>query len=239
MWSMDDSTRRDDLAAVASIADPQRRALLEFVSRQGGPIGRDEAAAAFGIARGTAAFHLDRLVAAGLLDTEFQRRSGKSGPGAGRPAKLYRRSAGEVVVSVPERHYDLAAELLSRAVEESDRTGDPIRPTLERVSTELGRDLGAATGSMNEALQALGYEPVDDVPDGVSLSNCPFHRVALRHTETICAANAALLQGVAEGAEEHDRRVMLEPREGYCCVRLVALGPNERAKRSTSRAVRE
>jgi predicted ArsR family transcriptional regulator len=229
MWNMDDSTRHEDLAAVASIADPQRRALLEFVSRQHGPVGRDEAAAALGIARGTAAFHLDRLVAAGLLDTEFQRRTGKSGPGAGRPAKLYRRSAGEMVVSVPERHYDLAAELLSRAVEESDVTGDPIRPTLERVSTEIGRELGAAAGSMDEALHALGYEPVDDGLGGVSLSNCPFHRVAQRHTATICGANAALLQGVAEGVDEQERRVAFEPREGYCCVRLVAVDASERA----------
>ena len=225
---MDDSTRHEDLAAVASIADPQRRALLEFVSRHGGSVGRDEAAAALGIARGTAAFHLDRLVDAGLLDTEFQRRTGKSGPGAGRPAKLYRRSAGEVVVSVPERHYDLAAELLSRAVEESDVTGDPIRPTLERVSTEIGRELGAAAGSMDEALHTLGYESVDDGLGGVSLSNCPFHRVARNHTATICGANAALLQGVAEGVDEHERRVAFEPREGYCCVRLVAVDPSER-----------
>ena len=229
MWNMDDSTRHEDLAAVASIADPQRRALLEFVSRQGGPVGRDEAAAALGIARGTAAFHLDRLVDAGLLDTEFQRRTGKSGPGAGRPAKLYRRSAGEVVVSVPERHYDLAAELLSRAVEESDVTGDPIRPTLERISTEIGRELGAAAGSMDEALHTLGYEPIDDGLGGVSLSNCPFHRVARNHTATICGANAALLQGVAEGVDEHERRVAFEPREGYCCVRLVAGDASRRA----------
>ena len=226
---MDDSTRHEDLAAVASIADPQRRALLEFVSRQGGSVGRDEAAAALGIARGTAAFHLDRLVDAGLLDTEFQRRTGKSGPGAGRPAKLYRRSAGEVVVSVPERHYDLAAELLSRAVEESDVTGDPIRPTLERVSTEIGRELGSAAGSMDEALHTLGYGPVDDGLGGVSLSNCPFHRVARNHTATICGANAALLQGVAEGVDEHERRVAFEPREGYCCVRLVAVEASDRA----------
>jgi predicted ArsR family transcriptional regulator len=222
MSSMDDSTRRDDLAAIASIADPQRRALLEFVTRNRRPVSRDEAAEALGVARGTAAFHLDRLVTAGLLETEFQRRSGKSGPGAGRPAKLYRRSVGEIVVAVPERHYDLAAELLSRAVEASDLTGEPIRPTLERVSTELGRELGASTGSMTAVLDRLGYEPVDDEAGGVLLSNCPFHRIARHHTETICGANAALLQGAAEGAGEHERRVVFEPRDGYCCVRLVA-----------------
>ena len=191
---MDDSARHDDLVAVASIADPQRRALFEFVSRHPEPVGRDDAAGALGMARGTAAFHLDRLVEAGLLVTEFQRRNGKSGPGAGRPAKLYSAVSGEITVSVPERHYDLAAELLSRAVEESDRTGAPIRPTLERVSASLGRALGAASDSLDEVLERLGYAPVDDGADGLLLTNCPFHRVAQNHTATICGANAALLR---------------------------------------------
>ncbi|KRC62590.1 hypothetical protein ASE14_01810 [Agromyces sp. Root81] len=219
---MDDSARQDDLAAVASIADPQRRALFEFVARHPEPVGRDQAAGALGMARGTAAFHLDRLVEAGLLSTEFQRRTGRSGPGAGRPAKLYRAVPGEISVSVPERHYDLAAELLSRAVEESDRTGDAVRPTLERVSARLGRALGRTSDSMTEVLERLGYAPVDDGADGMLLTNCPFHRVAQNHTSTICAANAALLRGASEGLEESRCRAVLEPRDGYCCVRLVA-----------------
>lgn len=221
MSRMDDPTRHDDLVAIASIADPQRQALLEFVARQPEPVGRDEAAKALDMARGTAAFHLDRLVEAGLLVTEFHRRNGRSGPGAGRPAKLYRPVPRELVVSVPERHYDVAAELLIRAVEESDRTGEPIRPTLDRVSTELGRALGAASDSMTDVLQRLGYEPVDDGADGVLLTNCPFHRVAQHHTATICSANAALLQGAAESTGEV-RQVVLEPREGFCCVRVAA-----------------
>ncbi|PWC04499.1 helix-turn-helix transcriptional regulator [Agromyces badenianii] len=219
---MDGFARHDALAAIASIADPQRRALFEFVTRQHEPVGRDETAAALGIPRGTAAFHLDRLVDAGLLTAEFQRRNGKTGPGAGRPAKLYRVAQGEVAASVPERHYDVAAEILSRAVEESDRTGDPIRPTLERVAADLGRSLGASADSMTEVLERLGYEPVDDGADGMLLTNCPFHRVAQRHTETICGANVALLHGAAEGTGEHERAVVLEPRDGYCCVRLIA-----------------
>ncbi|HEY9366410.1 MAG TPA: helix-turn-helix domain-containing protein [Agromyces sp.] len=217
---MDDSARQDDLTAVASIADPQRRALFEFVARHPESVGRDEAARALGMARGTAAFHLDRLVEAGLLVTEFQRRNGRTGPGAGRPAKLYRAVPGEISVSVPERHYDLAAELLSRAVEESDRAGTPIGPTLERVSARLGHALGDAADSMTEVLERLGYAPVDDGADGVLLTNCPFHRVARNHTVTICAANAALLRGTVRGLDERDLTAVLEPRDGYCCVRL-------------------
>ncbi|WP_022894460.1 helix-turn-helix transcriptional regulator [Agromyces subbeticus] len=222
---MDDSARHDDLVAVAAIADPQRRSLFDFVARQSAPVGRDEAAAELRMTRGTAAFHLDRLVEAGLLATEFRRRSGRSGPGAGRPAKLYRAIAGELVVSVPERHYDLAAELLSRAVDECDRTGAPIRPTLERVSASLGRELGAASDSMTEVLERLGYEPVNDGHDGTRLTNCPFHRVAQRHSSTICAANAALLRGAAETVDEQGRTVVLDPRDGYCCVRLAPAAP--------------
>lgn len=227
---MDDSARHDDLAAVASIADPQRRALLEFVARHPEPVSRDEAAGALGMARGTAAFHLDRLVEAGLLVTEFQRRNGRSGPGAGRPAKLYRAIPGEITVSVPERHYDLAAEVLSRAVEESDRTGAPIGATLERVATDLGRALGSASDSMTEVLQRLGYEPVDDGDDGLLLTNCPFHRVAQNHTATICGANRALLQGAADGVDQEARAVVLEPRADHCCVRLVAADPAPQAR---------
>ncbi|MFB6608951.1 helix-turn-helix transcriptional regulator [Agromyces sp. NPDC056379] len=222
---MEDSARQDDLAAVASIADPQRRALFEFVARHPDRVGRDEAASALGMARGTAAFHLDRLVEAGLLVAEFQRRNGRSGPGAGRPAKLYSAVPGEISVSVPERHYDLAAELLSRAVEESDRTGAPIRPTLERVSASLGRALGAASDSLDEVLERLGYAPVDDGADGLLLTNCPFHRVAQNHTATICGANAALLRGAVEGLGDRQCSAVLEPRDGYCCVRLAARAP--------------
>jgi predicted ArsR family transcriptional regulator len=221
---MSNPTRAEQLSAVASISDPIRRALYDFVSRSPAPPGRDEAAAAVGIPRGTAAFHLERLVESGVLETEFQRRSGRTGPGAGRPAKLYRPATAEISVSIPERHYHLAAELLSSAVEESDRTGSPVGETLKRVSTECGRALGAAGGSLDAVLDSTGYEPVDDDAGGLLLSNCPFHRLAQSHTQTICGANVALLRGAAEGAGESDRRVDFEPRtDGFCCVHVVPL----------------
>jgi predicted ArsR family transcriptional regulator len=224
---MSSRTRSEQLQAVASISDPIRRSLYTVVARSPSPIGRDEAAAALGIPRGTAAFHLERLVESGVLETEFQRRSGRTGPGAGRPAKLYRAATAEVSASVPERHYDLAAELLSSAVEEADRTGAPIGETLRRVSTELGRALGAAEGNLNAVLESTGYEPVDDDAGGLLLRNCPFHRLAQSHTQTICGANVAMLQGAADGAGECDRRVDFEPRtDGYCCVHIVPVVAN-------------
>src|SRR5947208_9437329 len=104
----------DAIDRVTSLGEPVRRALYEFVVGRGGPVDRDEAAAGVGIGRPLAAFHLDRLAAAGLLDVEYRRRSGRTGPGAGRPAKLYRRAKGlKIELSVPARRYRLAAEILA------------------------------------------------------------------------------------------------------------------------------
>ena len=130
------------IAGVASLAEPQRRALYRFVVTRGDAVSKDEAAAAMGVARSVAAFHLDRLVADGLLTTEFRRLTGRQGPGAGRPAKLYRRAEGELSVSLPARQYDLAAGLLAAAVNEATRTGTPVGEALTRVATERGRELG-------------------------------------------------------------------------------------------------
>jgi predicted ArsR family transcriptional regulator len=209
------------ISAIASISDPIRRSLFDLVSRSDAPIGRDDAAAALSIPRATAAFHLERLAESGMLATEFSRRSGRTGPGAGRPAKLYRRAHAEIAVSIPERHYDLAGELLSSAIEESDRTGEPIRGVLTRVSTEHGRAIGERSESLAAVLESTGYEPVDNGDGSVQLANCPFQRLAANHGEIICGANVALLKGVAEGAGDDPDRVCFAPREGHCCVRIA------------------
>lgn len=211
----------DSVAAIASLNDPIRRSLFDLVSRSATAVDRDEAAAALGVPRGTVAFHLERLAQCGLLETEFQRRTGRTGPGAGRPAKLYRRAAHSITVSVPHRHYDLAGDLLSSAIEESDRTGEPVRQALTRVSVERGRLLGASAGSLDAVLKFTGYEPLDDGDGGLLLRNCPFHALAVSHTDTVCQANLALLNGAADGADEREREVCFAPRDGYCCVRIA------------------
>ena len=218
---MNEQSQSEDISAIASLSDPLRRALFDLVSQSATPIGRDEAADALGVPRGTVAFHLERLARCGLLDTEFQRRTGRTGPGAGRPAKLYRRAANEIVVSVPGRHYALAAELLVSAIEQSNLTGKPAQESLTQVCVEHGRTLGMSAGSLDVVLQSTGYEPQDDGDGGLLLHNCPFHQLAKSHTETICAANLALLVGAAKGAGESAREVQFAPREGYCCVRIA------------------
>ncbi|HET6826175.1 MAG TPA: helix-turn-helix domain-containing protein [Amnibacterium sp.] len=208
--------RKPDAAAGAA-TEPTARALFDLVSRSTTPIGRDAAAAALGIPRATAAFHLDKLVEAGLLTAEFRRLSGRTGPGAGRPAKLYQRAGLEVTVSLPERRYDLAGDLLSTAIEEAG--SDPIADSIERVAARRGRGIGADAGTLDAALESIGYQPVEE-QGTTRLYNCPFHRLATSHTETICRLNVALVQGMAEGCGDDPDRVRFAPGSARCCVRI-------------------
>jgi len=131
----------DDLAArlgrIAALAEPARRDLYTYVAAQAEPISRDQAAAATGLPRHAVKFHLDRLVSEGLLEVEFRRLTGRQGPGAGRPAKLYRRAAGELSVTLPGRQYDLAARILAEAVNAASE-GTSIR-TAVALAAALGK----------------------------------------------------------------------------------------------------
>lgn len=214
------------VSALAALDEPTRRRLYDHVVRQPAPVSRDDAAAALGVPRATVAFHLDRLVDEGLLDVGFERRTGRTGPGAGRPAKLYRRSACEVAVSVPERHYALAGELLAAALEEADRSGSSPRAALGRRAYELGRGIAEAAGSGDDAraaalalLEGQGYEPRVEGP-AVALVNCPFHTLAQDHTELVCGMNLCLVDGVLDGVGPTGLTAHLHPTPGRCCVRL-------------------
>src|SRR3954449_6677665 len=149
----------DRVSAVGALDDPARRALLDLVTGRGAAVSRDEAAQALGLSRRATAFHLDRLAEKGLLTVEFRRLNGRTGPGAGRPSKLYRRAPDEVGVSVPERQYDLAGELLAAAVDVSARTGEPAREALLRLARDLGRELGARAGDFEKVIGDHGSEP--------------------------------------------------------------------------------
>jgi len=209
------------LDAIAALGDVTRRALYDLVVASPTPVGRDEAADAAGIARGTAAFHLDRLVASGALDVEYRRLSGRTGPGSGRPAKLYRRAETELSVSLPPRAYDLAGDLLAAAIERADRSGEAVRDALDHVAEEAGRELGATGKSLEATLRAVGYEPRDDGDGGLALVNCPFHRLAASHTDVICATNVCLIRGIAAATGEHERDVLFAPDAKSCCVRIA------------------
>lgn len=213
--------RADDpeqLASMALLEDPTRRRLYDHVARQARPVTREDAAGAVGIDRSLAAYHLDALVEAGLLVASFARPAGRrGGPGAGRPAKHYERSAAEFAVAVPPRDYELAAQVLVRAVER-----DPQRfaAVVETVAHARGRELAPADepGGLHDLLEARGFAPYVDEQDVVRLANCPFRRLAREHTETVCGMNLALLRGLLEAADVTDRHARLEPRPDRCCV---------------------
>jgi predicted ArsR family transcriptional regulator len=209
---------RVDVEAIAVLQDPVRRRLYEFVAAQDHEVSRNEAAEAVGVQRTLAAFHLDRLAEAGLLETASRRLTGRSGPGAGRPAKVYRRSGAEHLVSVPPRDYRTAAWLLGEAAEDAG---------LDVELQEAARRRGAAEAAGPQAdlaeaaaeLARRGYEPQrEESGDGplLRLHNCPFHTLAERFPPLVCGMNLALLEGVFDGAER--LRVRMEALPGRCCV---------------------
>jgi predicted ArsR family transcriptional regulator len=223
-----------DLASLSSLDDPLRRRLYEVVTSRPGPVSRDEAAAAAGIGRALAVYHLDKLVESGLLTASYQRPPGRSGPGAGRPAKVYARSDREFAVTVPPREYELAARLLVQAVEAdpSDRSRAALAEAARRLGTELGsaarpspgdKDAGgrdAAGRDVKGVLTQQGYEPCGGADGVIRLRNCPFHQLTERHREVVCGMNLALVEGLVEGSGADGWRPVLDPRPGHCCVAI-------------------
>lgn len=132
--------RADQIAALAVPGDPVRRSVYDYVSAQGHDVGRDEAVGAAGISRNLASFHLDKLVEEGLLDTAYRRLTKRRGPGAGRPAKSYRRSDRRITLSMPPRSYEIAARLFAEALSEEDATQAPGR--VRQVAFNAGARLG-------------------------------------------------------------------------------------------------
>lgn len=213
-----------DLASVSSLEDPVRRRLYDAVCSQPEPVGRDEAAAAAGIGRPLAAYHLDKLVESGLLTVTYQRLGGRSGPGAGRPAKLYAKSDREFAVSVPPRDYELAALILVQALAADQ--GGTSRAALQDAARRLGAQL-AQPGPAGDAdelarvLSAHGYAPArHSAARGtvIRLRNCPFHHLAQRHRDLVCGMNRSLIGGMVEGLRLAGWQPVLDPQPGHCCV---------------------
>lgn len=209
-------------ASVAALADPLRRALYRFVAEQPGAVSRDQAAEGVEVPRHTAKFHLDRLVEEGLLVTEFRRLTGRTGPGAGRPAKLYRRARREVVVSLPSRRYDLAGQVLADAVERT-LDGTPMPQALDAAADAAAVAVAAGDGapaSLLDALARLGYEPRQD--GDVTLGNCPYDRLAADHPDLVCAVNNRFVTSLCEayGVAGAVTRVPPPPGRPGCCVRI-------------------
>jgi len=224
------TTTPDPLRAVAALGEPARRALYDVVAASPEALSRDACAGRAGMSRALAAFHLDKLVEAGLLAVEFRRVTGRSGPGAGRPSKLYRRADAEVSVELPPRRYASAGHLLARAVESGEAGG--ARAALDKVARSAGREMGklatsragrrpSAARRLAEALAVLrehGYEPFVTAAGEIRLHNCPFHQLASDHRELVCGMNLALMRGLNEALALSGFVPVLAPEAGACCV---------------------
>ncbi|MGO1539212.1 MAG: helix-turn-helix transcriptional regulator [Leucobacter sp.] len=223
MDPMNDQRGAEPLDEVGLLSEPVRRRLYEFVIAQAEASTRDEVAGATGISRSLAAYHLDKLAKMGLLDISYARTGGRSGPGAGRPAKRYARSKREISVTLPPRRYDLFARIIATA---ADSVQAPeFRDALSDAADREGELLGTEAGDVMTALVAAGYEPVTRETDEVVLRNCPFHSVVHDHAELACGLNHAFVAGILQGAEEDRDRAELCPGAERCCVVIHPSAP--------------
>lgn len=216
----------EGVAGLSLLEDGSRRRLYGYVCEQRGPVSRDRAAAATGIGRTLAAYHLDKLVGAGLLVTSYQRPGERTGAGAGRPAKLYTRAERELSVSVPPRDYELLARLLAEATTSGRDGGEgsAVCGTARETGRREGREAG---GDLVSALRRSGYQP-DVVEHGdIELRNCPFHALARDHRDLVCGLNLCRVEGLLEGGGHRRARAVLAPAPGRCCVVVRAGGGAE------------
>ena len=228
------------MAAIALLADELRQRLYRFVAAQPGPVTRDQAAAAVGISRKLAAFHLDKLLAAGLLEAAAPDPASRQ-PGPGRAPKAYRPTAEEVAVSVPERRYDALGEVLSQAMVADGPTGRAWRAA-QRLAHDRGQALGErvraqrrlgrlgperALGVTGELLGACGYQPAR-TPSQLQLvlRNCPFQQLAHTASELVCGLNRDFVAGLLQGLGARRIEAVLDPAAAAdphrCCVVLQA-----------------
>jgi predicted ArsR family transcriptional regulator len=224
------------LEAVGTLADDLRRRMYLFIREQARPVSRDEAAKAVGISRKLAAFHLDKLIEKGLLKAHYARLSGRSGPGAGRPSKVYEPAEVEVAVSIPSRSYDFAGKILVSALERSPaKSRSAIRDAAwdegRAVGQQARRDKRLRSVSSKTALKVVrdllferGYEPFVDESGELQLRNCPFHSLAQQSVEIVCGLNQAFISGVLSGIGNNELNAALDPQPGQCCVRIQSSG---------------
>lgn len=225
----------DQIASVAALGEPLRRTLYRYVVAQPAPVSRDQVADGLGLARHVVKFHLDKLETEGLLEVEYRRPPGRGGPGAGRPAKLYRRAARDFAVHLPGRRYDLAARVMAEAITRASTTGVPLRDALVEAARETGHLLGeearralgrrrsstSASKAITQVLEANGYEPRR--ADGrITLANCPFHALSRDYTDLVCGLNLDLIAGLVESVDADALEPTLTPAPNQCCVSLAA-----------------
>lgn len=230
-------TRDESLAALAVLADDLRRRMYVFIRAARRPVTREEAAGVAGISRKLAAFHLDKLVDACLLRARYDTPSGWHR--VGRTPKTYEPADTTVSVSIPPRHHDILADILLDAVL-TETAGQDARHSAMCVARAKGAELGAAGRARlrpgrlgaeraltlaGEILEGCGFEPARDAPTLLRLRNCPFHPLAAKAPDLVCAINHAYLTGLLDGLGADAIKAVLAPAPGACCVELSAAAP--------------
>jgi predicted ArsR family transcriptional regulator len=176
------------------ISAPELRSALLYVRGSGAPVTADDAAVALGVHRSVARGRLERLLRAGLLEARFVRRSGRRGPGAGRPAKLYSAAPEPEALEVPPRRF---AALVAHLVDEVPADGR--EQALRRAGEEFGRDLARSAGvrprarpedaleRVCAAVRSLGFNAVLDRVEGdtavITTPTCPLRPLVLERPE--------------------------------------------------------
>lgn len=226
MDSMKESLLERELQVIGTLRDPTRRRLYHYIERQPRAVSRDEAAEAAGVSRALAAFHLEKLVKVGLLTAEYRRLSGRSGQGAGRTSKLYRRSRHQFVMSLPHRNYELLARLLAQSLSSGPGTSPGVTAGLE-----FGRSLGVRAhrrmrgrpgperlfSCVEDVLESLAFDPYRTPAGEIWLRNCPFDPLSRLYTPLVCGVGQAIMSGVAEGVAADQVSVHRDEQPNRCC----------------------
>jgi predicted ArsR family transcriptional regulator len=220
------------IRAVAALEDESRRGMYAFIRRARRPVTRDEAATSVGISRKLAAFHLDKLVEAGVLRAGYEAVGGVRK--VGRTPKVYEPSDMDIRVSIPQRQHDVLAGILLDAVLAEDEH-ENARDRALRVASAHGAEIGSVErervrpGRLGAeraltltagVLERYGFEPDREITTCVRLRNCPFHPLAARAPDLVCGINQAFCAGVLTGLETSAVEAVLDPRVGECCVEL-------------------
>jgi predicted ArsR family transcriptional regulator len=210
----------DRWTVLATLVDPSRRALYDYVRHQDHPVAREEAAEAVAMSRSLAAFHLDKLVEVGVLTARYEAPADRP-RGRGRAPKVYEPAGPGLVISVPERQYGLIADILAEAVaDEPGRAGEAALIVARRRGEDIGADLRPSGVDIVEVLAGLGFEP-ERLDGRVLLRNCPFHALAARHTTLVCGLNERFIAGLLGGLGTAAIQARPAPRPDACCVELI------------------
>jgi len=200
-----------DLAS--TLGDATRRGIYISVREAPEPVTASQIAVLFEIHANVARHHLDRLVVDGYLQVTHKRRSGRRGPGAGRPAKHYEPTEKEVSVQFPARRYDLLAELLVRVVHRV--APDDAAIIAEEVGREYGRELATEIGlpedagfdsavqAVARAMMGVGFDTEANSDDRILVTRfCPFGETAVNHPEIVCKIDQGIVKGLLEAAQQ-------------------------------------